>query len=61
VCYCAALKRVCVVIIFIMYAPLTVDSSPSLHGYVLDRSVYVRVIVYKALLPRYSKLILVPK
>jgi hypothetical protein len=41
VCYCVVLKRVGVVIILTMYAPLDAGSSPSLSNCVVDRSVCV--------------------
>jgi hypothetical protein len=44
VCQCTVLKCVGVVIIFTMYAPLTVDSSPRLRSYIVDRFVYVDII-----------------
>jgi hypothetical protein len=44
VCYCAALKHVGVVIIFIIYTPLTVGCSPCLCSFVVDKSVYVGII-----------------
>jgi hypothetical protein len=45
VCYCVVFKLAGVVIILTMSAPLTVDSSPCLYSCVVDRSVYVDIIV----------------
>jgi hypothetical protein len=43
VCYCVVFKRVDVVIILAMYAPLTVGSSPCLCSCVVHVSVYVDI------------------